>query len=369
MPRSARKSAKPRRRTSAPARTSGEDGTYTIHGSRSGSYRVALLPRSLLRQLPRPVLRRPGRPQARRDDQSDRAGHRHRHRRDPASRAARSKARSPTGSPPAPLQNARACAIEVGGESGERCAQTSAGGTYTIGSLPTGTYEVILSGGFGNPGFASERWDDQPIDGPGTPVAVTAGATVTGIDGDLPRGGTIRGTVTAASDASPIQSIEVCAFRGHQEEGRCLFTSVAGDLRIHRPRRSAPTLSASVPAPRSAPAPNRRTPTGVTQWYSAQATRADAQPLDVTPGSVLRESRRGDGHRRPDLRHDHRPRRRPDPERLRLRHPRRRRGRALRLRRQSRQLRDPRPGAGPLQSPLRRQPGRRGRRLAGGVLG
>ncbi len=190
-----------------------------------------------------------------------------------------------------PIQNASACAVEVGNavtEGGGRCAQTAANGTYTIGSLPTGSYEVILSGGFANPGFGSERWNDQPIDEPGTPVAVTAGAKATGIDGALPQSGTIRGTVTAASDDSPIQSIEVCAFRGHQEEGHCLFTSVAGTYEFTGLDAGSYAVRFRPGTP-FGPGAEPSDPDYLTQWYSDQATRAAAQPLDVTPGSVLEE--------------------------------------------------------------------------------
>ena len=187
-----------------------------------------------------------------------------------------------------PLQSARACAIEVGGDGGRRCAQTSAAGTYTISALPTGTYEVILSGDFANPGFASERWDDQPIDELGTPIAVTAGATVTGIDAALPKSGTIGGTVTAASDDSPIESIEVCAFRGHQEEGRCLFTGASGNYEFTGLDAGSYAIRFRPGTP-FGPGAEPSDPDFVTQWYSGQATRAAAQPLDVEPGSVFED--------------------------------------------------------------------------------
>lgn len=190
-----------------------------------------------------------------------------------------------------PIQNASACAVEVGNtvsEGGGHCAQTAANGAYTIGSLPTGSYEVTFSGGFANPGFGSVRWNDQPIDEPGTPVAVTAGAEVTGIDGALPQSGTIRGTVTAASDDSPIQSIEVCAFRGHQEEGRCLFTSAAGTYEFTGLDAGSYAVRFRPGTP-FGPGAEPSDPDYLTQWYSDQATRADAEPLVITPGSVIEE--------------------------------------------------------------------------------
>ena len=186
-----------------------------------------------------------------------------------------------------PIQNASACAVEVGStvsEGSGRCAQSAANGSYAIGSLPTGSYEVTFSAT--NQGFGSERWDGRSIDEAGTPVAVTAGAAVTSIDGALSQGGTVRGTVTAASDDSPIQTIEVCAFRGHQDEGRCLFTGPTGNYEFTGldPGAYAIRFRPGVPF---GPGVEPSDPNYVTQWYSGQASRADAQQLDVTSGSLF----------------------------------------------------------------------------------
>jgi hypothetical protein len=277
--------AKPRS-SFGPCATTGAGGIYTIHGLRSGEYLVRFAPNPFSGNLlPQYYDDQPSRKLA--DPIAATA---------PATVTGIDATLHPGGQIEGtitdestdPLQNARACAVEVGSEAGGHCAQTSASGAYTIGSLPTGTYEVILSGGFGNPGFASERWDDQPIDEPGTPVAVTAGATVTGIDGALPQGGTVRGTVTAASDDSPIQSIEVCAFRDHQEEGNCLFTGPSGNYEYTGLDAGSYALRFRPGTP-FGPGAEPSDPDYVTQWYSGQATRAGAQPLDVSPGSVLEE--------------------------------------------------------------------------------
>jgi hypothetical protein len=187
-----------------------------------------------------------------------------------------------------PIQNASACAVEVGSqasEGGGRCAQTAADGTYAIGSLPTGNYEVVFSAT--NQGFGSKRWNDQPVDEAGTPIAVTAGAAVTDVDGALPQGGTVRGTVTADSDGEPIQSMEVCAFRGHQAEGRCLFTGPAGTYEFTGLDQGSYAIRFRPGVPFGFAEPSD--PNYVTQWYSGQTSRASAQPLDVVPGSLIEE--------------------------------------------------------------------------------
>jgi hypothetical protein len=70
------------------------------------------------------------------------------------------------------------------------------GGTYSIDALPTGDYQVGFQTGCA-PQFTLNY---QPaVYNNGTPVAVQAGATVTGIDVKMPVGGEITGTVTDSS--------------------------------------------------------------------------------------------------------------------------------------------------------------------------
>jgi 5-hydroxyisourate hydrolase-like protein (transthyretin family) len=264
--------------------TTGADGTYTIHRIRSGKYIVRFAhgptPGNYLnqyfddepsRKLADPVeASAPGTVSG--IDAQLHAGGR-----------IEGTITDQLGAPP--IQNARACAFEIGaeGEGGQRCGFTAADGTYAIESLPTGSYEVVFSAA--DQGFGSERWNDQPVDETGTPVAVTAGATVTGIDGALSQGGTIGGTVTSASDDSPIQSIEVCAFRGHQEDGRCAFTTGSGDYEFTGLDAGSYAVRFRPGTP-FAPGAEPSDPNYVTQWYSGQASRADSQQLDVTSGSL-----------------------------------------------------------------------------------
>lgn len=273
--------AKPRRNF-GPCASSGADGTYTIHRVRSGNYRVGFFPGPFSGNYLDQYY----------DDQPSRKLAQTIAAAAPATVAGVDATLHPGGQIEGtitdgltanPLQNARACAVEIGAEGGERCAQTSASGTYAIGSLPTGTFEVIFSGGPGNPGSASERYDSQPIDDSGTPVVVTAGATVTGIDGDLPRGGSVRGTVTAEVSGLPIESIEVCALRGHQAEGRCIFTDQLGNYEITGLDVGSYAIRFRPGTP-FGPGAEPSDPDWITQWYSSQATRADAEPLEVVSG-------------------------------------------------------------------------------------
>jgi hypothetical protein len=90
---------------------------------------------------------------------------------------------------------------------------TSGSGVYTTSSgLPAGTYYARTSNSLG---YFDELYDDKPCaDGncsvtTGTAVAVTSGATVTGIDFALSPGGRVSGTVTDAATGLPLANVEV----------------------------------------------------------------------------------------------------------------------------------------------------------------
>jgi len=90
---------------------------------------------------------------------------------------------------------------------------TDAAGVYTTGSeLPTGTYYAKTRN---YTGYLDELYDDLPCYGgscdatTGTPISVTVGATTTGIDFALDRGGSISGTVTDAATTDPIVGADV----------------------------------------------------------------------------------------------------------------------------------------------------------------
>jgi len=89
---------------------------------------------------------------------------------------------------------------------------TEADGTYEseIG-LPTGSYRVQTRN---TPLLLDELYDDLPCAHdcnpvPGTPVAVTAGATTTGIDFELAPGGQIAGTLTVAGSGDPLAGYRI----------------------------------------------------------------------------------------------------------------------------------------------------------------
>jgi len=86
---------------------------------------------------------------------------------------------------------------------------TDPGGSYTTSAgLPSGTYYTLTGN---NANYLNELYDDIPCGGTctvtdGTPIGVTQGATTSGIDFDLLKGGILEGTVTAVGSGTPLDS-------------------------------------------------------------------------------------------------------------------------------------------------------------------
>jgi Carboxypeptidase regulatory-like domain/Divergent InlB B-repeat domain len=130
-----------------------------------------------------------------------------------------------------PLTLQEICASRVGTHS-ETCVQAKSDGTYSIGSLASGDYEVKFGGiAFESP-YVPNFYDGAADAAGATPVPVTAGATTAGIDGELEKGGTISGHVTDAQSAESAPSIQVCARASAAEEAHCDTTLDEGDYTI-----------------------------------------------------------------------------------------------------------------------------------------
>jgi hypothetical protein len=99
-----------------------------------------------------------------------------------------------------PLEGVMACAYEAGSEGALECASTNAHGEYTIGRLPTGSYEVEFSARFyeweesiggeenepqAEEEFATQFFEGAPSLAEAASVPVTAGQTVDGIDAQM----------------------------------------------------------------------------------------------------------------------------------------------------------------------------------------
>lgn len=259
-----------------------EDGTYTIHRVRTGSYRVRFTPFLWMgNYLDQFYDDQPSRQLATVLDLTaplvrtgiDATLH-------PGGRVSGTVTGADTASP---LTQAEACATKAGSSEGrEYCTTTAADGTYTIGSLPTGSYEVVFSGGSMNRQYLPERYNDQPVDGSGQQLAVTAGGTLSGIDAALSRGASISGHVEDAVGNGPLATISVCPLvdgRPIDEYEGCVFTGTDGDYEFAglQPGTYTVRFKPGVPFGPGEPADPRY----ATQFFDGATSPDAAQPVEL----------------------------------------------------------------------------------------
>jgi hypothetical protein len=86
---------------------------------------------------------------------------------------------------------------------------TSSDGTYTIGGLEAGTYNVRFKDGYIPPRYLTEYYDNVVDRVDAMDISVAAGGTTADIDASLGSYGWITGTVTAGDSAAPIENIGI----------------------------------------------------------------------------------------------------------------------------------------------------------------
>jgi hypothetical protein len=91
------------------------------------------------------------------------------------------------------------------GDSYVASTETGEGGAYTVSGVPPGEYEVEFVPSSGN--YLKQYSQDKSTLAEATKVAVTAGATKTGVNAALVVGGGISGTVTGASNHAPLANV------------------------------------------------------------------------------------------------------------------------------------------------------------------
>lgn len=121
--------------------------------------------------------------------------------------------------------------VSVGGSAGGGDVQTGTDGTYTVVGLASGSYTAEfrppLTTPFGGPAanFLSSYFGGAgPQDA--TPLAVTAGTTTSGVNGTLPYGGELTGTVTDSA-SKPVANVGVSAYDA--DGGAVYYASTGSD--------------------------------------------------------------------------------------------------------------------------------------------
>ena len=94
---------------------------------------------------------------------------------------------------------------------------TAADGSYELGGLPTGSYVIELRDDLRGD-YVTQFYGNQPTFAAADDVAVTAGATTSGIDATLAAAGHVSGTVSNAS-AAGLGGINVTAYRDNGSDG------------------------------------------------------------------------------------------------------------------------------------------------------
>jgi hypothetical protein len=165
------------------------------------------------------------------------------------------------------------------------CAQSGADGTYTIGGLAAGNYDVRFAPGYGEVGPGEYGKQDYLVQfykgassrAAAAPVAVTLGNVASGINAAMQPGGKVSGHVTAGDTGKDLAAY-VCILptvRGGDEG--CTFADSDGDYTLRGLRSGSYKVRFS-----SGPSNLGY----VRQFYSGKATRKAANPVSVTAGAT-----------------------------------------------------------------------------------
>jgi protocatechuate 3,4-dioxygenase beta subunit len=187
----------------------------------------------------------------------------------------------------APLARARVMAVSPG-LSEPRVTLTGADGKYTIPDLPAGAYTITAT----RTGFAPYSYG-QGRTVTGTPVSVTGGQQLTGIDLPLVAGGVIAGRILD-EDGAPFAGATVDALVNRTQGGNEALFSIAtvqtddrGEFRLFGLAPGAYYVSAADPAFASV-----STPKGVQHYsptyYPGTAQADQARPVTVGAGEPHR---------------------------------------------------------------------------------
>ena len=160
------------------------------------------------------------------------------------------------------------------------CAKTQAGGKYTIAGLASGQYDVEFSSPANSKlNFVSEYYNAKTSFEEATPVSVSSGGTTSGIDAELEEGGSISGTVTRASNGTPIPGIEVCAFSISAESFGCATSEANGKYTVVGLRGGAKYEVEFSSPPQSGL-------DFVTQYYNGRTSPKEAETVSVSTGGT-----------------------------------------------------------------------------------
>jgi hypothetical protein len=182
----------------------------------------------------------------------------------------------------APLDGIFACVLPPSEDREEDpesigCAQTNAGGEYTVSGLPGGRYEVGFTAVLGpDSNYVTEYYQGKPSLSEANVVVVKVGETTGGIDAALEEGARISGTVTNAANGAGLGEATVCALNVSSSNtiAGCEITEANGTYTLQ----ALPSGQYKVEFFAAKPY--------LRQYYNDQYTLAEAQVLSLTVGTL-----------------------------------------------------------------------------------
>ena len=176
------------------------------------------------------------------------------------------------------------CASPIDESGFPGCAVTNLAGDYEILGLAGDSYEVVfLPDEEDATGYAAEYYDGVASWLEATPVSVSVGSGVNGVDAELEKVGQIAGTVTDSSSGAAIGLAIVCARDAFDAEiYGCAYTSRSGQYAI----RGLPVGSYKAWFSPDVPAWEEEDDY-LQQYYSAKPTFGTANPVSLAGGGVV----------------------------------------------------------------------------------
>jgi 5-hydroxyisourate hydrolase-like protein (transthyretin family) len=178
-----------------------------------------------------------------------------------------------------PIEDVHVCVADYSA----RCSTTDAAGHYQLEGLPTGSYKIRFET-YEAPEYLNRYYHGKHTLAEAESVAVSAGATSTGVDEALIKGAKIAGTVTDVG-ASPLAHISVCAREVTGDEyGRCTETDSSGEYTLRGLEAGGYKISFG-PGEEygSGGSVNRNY---LTQYYNGKSTLTEAATLTVSNGGT-----------------------------------------------------------------------------------
>jgi Carboxypeptidase regulatory-like domain len=190
-----------------------------------------------------------------------------------------------------PLEEVEVCALGATNQTSVSCAHTNAFGEYSLPTIPTGLYRVGFWGGGPSARYAPQYYDEQLTFFDASPLSVTAGGTLTGIDAELDEGAAISGVVRSAAGAV-LPGIGVCVLESSAASpARCTDSDGLGGYGfVGLPAGTyqvafSPEFSEFASEEFALPEDDGY----LTQYYDDVARRAEARALTLAAGGVADE--------------------------------------------------------------------------------